>query len=519
MYVNCGKCNCCLSAYKSAWTTRLDNEVKSSAYSLFFTLTYDNAHIPTLTLSNNVLHSNRTSDDDIILCDYGINNPYLPKIQNYESDTETIGYCSKSDVQKFFKRLRRKVEYDQKKIITNIPKHFREFRYFVTAEYGPNTYRPHYHGLLFFSNEHVGRAVEKHYLHQSWQLCDSKNIDVSRVINNASTYVAKYVRGSLNTPAILSVPSKTKVFYLSSRRPAIGIPYFNYLELSNKIKQHEAETTVHRTIDNVPTTQSLPLPSSVAKFYFPKLYKSYSYDYAQLCNHYTNCYQYINQAELTTIFDSCDTYRDQYTAISSLLPNHVPYVNEKILQHSKVTNQESKLSDIYDFLTHEKILYGISQNRSAIIKSIIFTKKYNISIIEYIDTYLNFYSIRNSNCMKYMYHIYDNLRFQGYNSLQIATFIYPTYFSSLPKFLSSMSPDESVNFDLTISSLDINESDIYKNGIKKQLFFDKNLIMNYSNSDIFNSYKNEVYDKLEKFDKTRKLNHIINQKNSNYESF
>ena len=142
MYVNCGHCDCCRSAYKSMWQQRLDCEASKSAVTLFFTLTYDNEHIPSLTydFNTNALYSNRTSKDDIYLDDYGLDQYSLmqdfPQIQNY-SQINTLGYVSKSDVQKFIKRLRRSLEYDKDCLLTHVSKTSKLFRYFITSEYGP----------------------------------------------------------------------------------------------------------------------------------------------------------------------------------------------------------------------------------------------------------------------------------------------------------------------------------------------------------------------------------------------
>ena len=164
IYVPCGHCEPCLKSYRSKWMERLDCEAKASACTLFFTLTYDNIHIPKLTFDEgaNALFSDRSSDDDIYLDDYSaeeaLNNYNLhpnsfPKLQNYESDNITIGYCCKSDIQKFFKRLRRHLEYDRHNLIPDVKKEDRTFRYFIVSEYGPTTFRP-----PIVTGKQIGRA-------------------------------------------------------------------------------------------------------------------------------------------------------------------------------------------------------------------------------------------------------------------------------------------------------------------------------------------------------------------------
>ena len=201
MYVSCGKCDSCRSDYRKKWMSRLDAEANSSAAVLFFTLTYDNAHIPLVHIDPylHALISNRTSDDDYYFDEYHdkglsiqFNLKHLPKLyRSSVPDSSCFGYNCKSDVQKFFKRLRRRVDYDRKALLSHVSSSDRSFRYFITSEYGPHTLRPHYHGLLFFRDKRTAEAVEQCYLRDSWKLCDRRNIDVQFVLSNACSYVSK----------------------------------------------------------------------------------------------------------------------------------------------------------------------------------------------------------------------------------------------------------------------------------------------------------------------------------------
>lgn len=44
--VACGKCECCLHKKATIWRTRLRQEMKDNKFCLFFTLTFDNEHVP-----------------------------------------------------------------------------------------------------------------------------------------------------------------------------------------------------------------------------------------------------------------------------------------------------------------------------------------------------------------------------------------------------------------------------------------------------------------------------------------
>lgn len=99
--VPCGKCMACLVKKQRDWTFRIEQEVKYSSSAWFITLTYDEEHVPV--------------DEELM-----------------------VPVVSKRDIQLFMKRFRKELSalgYS--------------CRYFICAEYGPKTLRPHYHGILF----------------------------------------------------------------------------------------------------------------------------------------------------------------------------------------------------------------------------------------------------------------------------------------------------------------------------------------------------------------------------------
>ena len=103
--VPCGKCPECLANKRSQWSFRLSQELKYTEFNSFFiTLTYDDLHLPFA----------------------------IPEIGSNMVGSPTL---VKSDLQLFFKRLR-------KKLATNI-------RYYAVGEYGSRTSRPHYHAIVF----------------------------------------------------------------------------------------------------------------------------------------------------------------------------------------------------------------------------------------------------------------------------------------------------------------------------------------------------------------------------------
>lgn len=155
LIVPCGKCLPCLSNKRNDWAFRLEQEYKSSKSAHFVTLTY---------------HRKALKD------------------ANYE--------LSKRDLQLYFKRLR-KADPESR------------IRYYAVGEYGGKTGRPHYHIILFNTNE---KNIRK-----SW---DSGIVHVGRVTSSSIRYTLKYL-----VQPELAVSTKQKPFCLMSRGYGLGLNY------------------------------------------------------------------------------------------------------------------------------------------------------------------------------------------------------------------------------------------------------------------------------------------------------
>ena len=110
--VPCGRCMACRIARAREWASRIIHEMDYWDTSIFITLTY--------------------------------NEEYLPK----------HGSIHKRDLVLFFKRLRRDLERDNRKI-----------KYFASGEYGDKFGRPHYHAIVFGLSL---REDDKNVVGQNW---------------------------------------------------------------------------------------------------------------------------------------------------------------------------------------------------------------------------------------------------------------------------------------------------------------------------------------------------------------
>lgn len=130
------------------WTMRLSHELQSWKNGVFVTLTYNDEH--------------------------------LPRLDNGQST------LVKSDLQKFFKRLRKRLGSE------------RRIKYFACGEYGSADYteRPHYHAIIYgldATNQDDRKAII-----DSWKCCDPQLFDwrtKHNAIDIANAYDIAYVAG------------------------------------------------------------------------------------------------------------------------------------------------------------------------------------------------------------------------------------------------------------------------------------------------------------------------------------
>lgn len=200
--IPCGKCLGCRLDYSRKWADRMMLELETEKKGIFLTLTYDDDHIPFS-----------------------------------ETDDGKLSYTlEKRDCQLFIKRLR--------KYYSDI-----RIRFFLAGEYGSQTFRPHYHCILFgICIDDVGDCVihGMNELNQPYYVSDKiakiwKNgfVLLSDVSWATCAYVARYVvkkATGVDKDIYLSI-GKRPEFVLMSRRPGIGAKYFeehkDCIDLSN----------------------------------------------------------------------------------------------------------------------------------------------------------------------------------------------------------------------------------------------------------------------------------------------
>lgn len=214
-YVPCGKCNTCTNRKASVWIQRLEDEFKCHKYAYFVTLTYDEKNVPRLYLNQD------PHLGDYYLCDDSTGETfYLNDIQGFKPSSrlyvarrKNIPYAKVSDVQNFLKRFR---FYFQNLLLNNYVRNS-TLRYFAVSEYGPSTYRPHYHLILFFSSDELSRRFREIVL-KSWRF---GNVNFKCCDKGTSKYVARYCNCIAALPKVYHHKSLCP-FVVCSKFPAIG---------------------------------------------------------------------------------------------------------------------------------------------------------------------------------------------------------------------------------------------------------------------------------------------------------
>lgn len=221
--VGCRHCDSCMIASANARALLLGNELRKGWFTLFVTLTYDNAHLPVVFYNDNKIY--RCPDGKNLVCIDEIDEsltlyPHEPFKYPYVDCTGVIYY---KDFQNFIKRLRRKLDYNGKG----------NFFYFICCEYGSVHHRPHAHILLFFKPRDIFAGIEE-YIVDSWKMCDKTVLrnGIKTADGGLNSYLAAYVNSNSKHYPLAQHP----LFRQKTRRSA-NINYGVSFEDAKEIKR------------------------------------------------------------------------------------------------------------------------------------------------------------------------------------------------------------------------------------------------------------------------------------------
>lgn len=228
IYVPCGHCYSCLKNKSNRDTALAMNIASNFKYCYFVWLSYEDQYLPYMELKSvDLLDSTRsnylfssinrnlripvpngkariiedplfefthsmTSSEyrDIVVKSHGRYDSLRKRVvyPRFEDCDNRIPYCNTSDCQKFLKRLR----------FHSKDKYNEEIRFYGVSEYGPRTYRPHWHLLLFFNSDELSSAIQQ-LVSESWSY-GLTTCELSR--GGSASYVASYVNSNVCLPSL-----------------------------------------------------------------------------------------------------------------------------------------------------------------------------------------------------------------------------------------------------------------------------------------------------------------------------
>lgn len=365
-YVPCGKCNGCLLNKANSWSFRLGDEIENSSHSIFFTLTYDNFHVPKMQCFKHddlfywcsAPNNYRFNGNIDVLRDpvdfYSPYNLHAP-IKNY-FDENVIAVCDKRDIQLWLKLLRKSI-YEK----FNIPSG--SFRYYIISEYGPGKdanhgkYRPHYHGIIFPASKEIADALMHGMLFESWKMCDKGLFEQYTKYCDSGTrhYVTEYITGSTFLPSLLREQKEVQPFRLVSKQNGIiGSNHLVRSEVSKNIERGIDEYS--KRISRIERNYIFCYPKALTNSLFPKCgrYSLLSF------NGLLRIYEYLYNVravgiEISSVFAGFSELSIQdYSASKACLKvcdmlHWTPYHYVEVLDEFYYRKAQSALRYQYDF--------------------------------------------------------------------------------------------------------------------------------------------------------------------------
>lgn len=278
---SCGHCIACLMSKFQHHSLLTQMESSNNMFTLFVTLTYSNNYIPRVRLKYHAGHCkfyyrnycSRLGSLGSVIGSHScrVTDPeYLTfrKLQSRANLDGDFGRVSVRDFQLFLKRIRKYVftETGQK------------IRYYGVSEYGPRTFRPHYHFLFFCKSKPALSSLQQN-LSKAWRY-GRINSSVSEGFSNS--YVASYVNSVVSLPTLFKVSSLCTFSHHSNflGQELCKLP-------AEEVYSHEFDEFVKRSIVLGDKVMEYSPSRSLISYYFPKCIGFANKSARELCQSYT----------------------------------------------------------------------------------------------------------------------------------------------------------------------------------------------------------------------------------------
>lgn len=392
MRVPCGHCVACLNQKAKLYSDLSDIESKAALATFFITLTYSDDNVPILQIIPSAYDDDGVCEltflcrtprllgyyddaivDQIDVTDDQYHDMMLPLYDDrvalpdaFKGDCITFAF--KQDIVKFLKRVRY--------YVSKIESKNTQLRYFFCSEYGPRTFRVHYHGLFFVYSSQVKERLPD-IIRKAWPY---GRIDVQ--LSGACgciNYVSKYVNSSTSLPIVFK-QAATKTWTLHSQ-------YYGALPHASDYK-----TLATCTYESISNTVYIVSQHYVQNFRIPALQNML----------FPRCYRFG-----VSDFDLCLNRYKCYTILSRL-SGQKKVVN--IVSWCKSYNYDISLGD-YNLLD----LLCLSENKESTLSTMLYVSRkflrlchrFNVSPYRYYRIILSFYADLDQNNLKEFYTRYE----------------------------------------------------------------------------------------------------------------
>ena len=528
---SCGRCEYCRKHRRDLWARRIQIHSQHSAYVLFFTLSYDNSHLPLIHYDNEgfatafehtterLVFNRHTKkykskverliepldctlnvfqldpiphfDDHGDYIEQYITPPHyvrqrIDKNNFIYDESNSFAICYSKDIQDFFKRCRSRLGY-----------HYRDcsfdpsFTYFAVSEYGGQTYRPHFHGLLFFRSFPPDVSTLLSLLSSCWKKSPStkvgKQFEPVRDKTKSAKYVSKYVCKDTTLPAILTTPEFCTKSFKSVSIP-LGSESFDIKDIPTIFSKGTLlyESEYYDKVERSWFPCKLSHPECSWRRVFPKLVGQRLLSTLDLRRIFCRIFEYkrnpgslpnyVKEFPLKypvsylseTIDDKVvDEYIDEYylccphnPVVDSfgVVPRRLLYGNnDSSVRYYDLTTFSSfiprLIRDDLDFY-----LFGIPQNRAFCRKILRCANEYDFlsDPLDYLSYFKWYHALNLSDSIRFQHESFDELRTPEHFAS-----IYPDFYDDLPYSMSVASSDELLRIELILSNFGFCLDDFY----------------------------------------------------------
>ncbi len=309
--VACGRCPECANKKSIHYTSICNNACQEHRFTMFLTLKFDEINVPRMRLYRK---------GDMIYCvDVTrrlLKNGKYKKFSTYGKIINTFHYDK--DFEEFYK----KIDIDSKLVkklpfknirwanIRDLQNFFKRLRFHVgqelgstisffgVSEYGPRTFRPHFHAELFFDDERLLPLLEK-FVAKSWKF-GSFRLESPRTNEGVANYIASYINSYVAMPRYFVdkqvLPKCTHSLFLGSFANK-AIRDFVYKDVNFTFERIQLDTTFG-TRDYLPTSYYTSLLFPKCYSYGSQTFENHVYLY-KIYKYLVDDFGELNCAQLT----------------------------------------------------------------------------------------------------------------------------------------------------------------------------------------------------------------------------